>query len=227
MRALAAAAGGGPRRPSGARRRGRLRRQGRALRQPRLPRATSSAWSTELGVRRRGALRSAAGPTCPRCCARSTCTSCRRGDEPFGLVTVESMALGTPPLVGADGAGPELVQDGVSGSRGRARATPRPGRQRSRELLDDRRAAGRPGGGAAGRGRRFGRCRAGARDAGHLRAGRAARRSGTVRAGRGGRAMAELIAAAGRRAARPGRARRRLGGCWSSAAAAPSSSAGC
>ena len=35
--------------------------------------------------------------------------------EPFGLVTVESMALGTPPLVGADGAGPELVQDGVSG----------------------------------------------------------------------------------------------------------------
>jgi glycosyltransferase involved in cell wall biosynthesis len=36
-------------------------------------------------------------------------------DEPFGLVTVESMALGTPPLVGADGAGPELVQDGVTG----------------------------------------------------------------------------------------------------------------
>jgi L-malate glycosyltransferase len=36
-------------------------------------------------------------------------------DEPFGLVTVESMALGTPPLVGADGAGRELVQDGVTG----------------------------------------------------------------------------------------------------------------
>ena len=36
-------------------------------------------------------------------------------EEPFGLVTVESMALGTPPLVGADGAGPELVQDGVTG----------------------------------------------------------------------------------------------------------------
>ena len=36
-------------------------------------------------------------------------------EEPFGLVTVESMALGTPPLVSADGAGPELVEDGVTG----------------------------------------------------------------------------------------------------------------
>lgn len=36
-------------------------------------------------------------------------------EEPFGLVTVESMALGTPPLVSAVGAGPELVEDGVSG----------------------------------------------------------------------------------------------------------------
>ncbi|MEA2400319.1 MAG: L-malate glycosyltransferase [Thermoleophilaceae bacterium] len=36
-------------------------------------------------------------------------------EEPFGLVTVESMALGTPPLVSADGAGPELVDDGVTG----------------------------------------------------------------------------------------------------------------
>ena len=36
-------------------------------------------------------------------------------DEPFGLVTVESMALGTPPLVSLAGAGPELVQDGVTG----------------------------------------------------------------------------------------------------------------
>jgi glycosyltransferase involved in cell wall biosynthesis len=36
-------------------------------------------------------------------------------DEPFGLVTVESMALGTPPLVGSVGAGPELVTDGVTG----------------------------------------------------------------------------------------------------------------
>jgi glycosyltransferase involved in cell wall biosynthesis len=35
--------------------------------------------------------------------------------EPFGLVTVESMALGTPPLVSSVGAGPELVADGVTG----------------------------------------------------------------------------------------------------------------
>jgi glycosyltransferase involved in cell wall biosynthesis len=36
-------------------------------------------------------------------------------EEPFGLVTVESMAVGTPPLVGEVGAGPELVDDRVSG----------------------------------------------------------------------------------------------------------------
>ncbi len=36
-------------------------------------------------------------------------------EEPFGLVTVESMALGTPPLVSNAGAGPELVEDGVTG----------------------------------------------------------------------------------------------------------------
>jgi L-malate glycosyltransferase len=36
-------------------------------------------------------------------------------EEPFGLVTVESMALGTPPVVSADGAGPELVEDGITG----------------------------------------------------------------------------------------------------------------
>jgi L-malate glycosyltransferase len=36
-------------------------------------------------------------------------------DEPFGLVTVESMAMGTPPLVSSVGAGPELVEDGISG----------------------------------------------------------------------------------------------------------------
>jgi glycosyltransferase involved in cell wall biosynthesis len=36
-------------------------------------------------------------------------------EEPFGLVTVESMAVGTPPLVSAVGAGPELVADGVTG----------------------------------------------------------------------------------------------------------------
>ena len=36
-------------------------------------------------------------------------------EEPFGLATVESMAMGTPPLVSSVGAGPELVVDGVSG----------------------------------------------------------------------------------------------------------------
>jgi glycosyltransferase involved in cell wall biosynthesis len=36
-------------------------------------------------------------------------------EEPFGLVTVESLALGTPPLVSANGASPELVEDGVTG----------------------------------------------------------------------------------------------------------------
>ena len=36
-------------------------------------------------------------------------------NEPFGMVTVESMAMGTPPLVSAVGAGPELVDDRVSG----------------------------------------------------------------------------------------------------------------
>ena len=43
--------------------------------------------------------------------------------EPFGLVTVESMALGTPPFVCADGAGPELVEDKV---RGRVLASAEP-----------------------------------------------------------------------------------------------------
>jgi glycosyltransferase involved in cell wall biosynthesis len=36
-------------------------------------------------------------------------------NEPFGRVTVESMAIGTPPLVSDAGSGPELVEDGVSG----------------------------------------------------------------------------------------------------------------
>jgi L-malate glycosyltransferase len=36
-------------------------------------------------------------------------------EEPFGLATVESMAMGTPPLVSSVGAGSELVVDGVSG----------------------------------------------------------------------------------------------------------------
>ena len=45
-------------------------------------------------------------------------------EEPFGLVTVESMAVGTPPLVSDVGAGPELVDDGVTGRMLRAQATP-------------------------------------------------------------------------------------------------------
>jgi glycosyltransferase involved in cell wall biosynthesis len=36
-------------------------------------------------------------------------------EEPFGLVTVESMALGTPPLVSSVGAGAELVEDRITG----------------------------------------------------------------------------------------------------------------
>lgn len=36
-------------------------------------------------------------------------------EEPFGLVNVESMALGTPPLASAVGGGPELVEDGRTG----------------------------------------------------------------------------------------------------------------
>ncbi len=36
-------------------------------------------------------------------------------EEPFGLATVESMAMATPPLVSRVGAGPELVLDGVCG----------------------------------------------------------------------------------------------------------------
>jgi glycosyltransferase involved in cell wall biosynthesis len=36
-------------------------------------------------------------------------------EEPFGLVIVESLALGTPVLVNDTGAGPELVEDGLTG----------------------------------------------------------------------------------------------------------------
>jgi len=36
-------------------------------------------------------------------------------NEPFGMVTVESMAMGKPPLVSGIGAGPELLEDGVTG----------------------------------------------------------------------------------------------------------------
>jgi glycosyltransferase involved in cell wall biosynthesis len=64
--------------------------------------------------------------------------------EPFGLVLVESMAMRTPPLVSADGAGPELVEDGAYG-----RVLP-PGRpelwaRAARELLADADARARLG----------------------------------------------------------------------------------
>jgi glycosyltransferase involved in cell wall biosynthesis len=57
--------------------------------------------------------------------------------EPFGLVTVESMALGTPPLVCADGAGPELVNDRETG-RVLASAKPNLWADAAHELLADR-----------------------------------------------------------------------------------------
>jgi D-inositol-3-phosphate glycosyltransferase len=57
--------------------------------------------------------------------------------EPFGLVTVESMALGTPPLVCADGAGPELVDDHATG-RVLESAQPRLWADAVHELLVDR-----------------------------------------------------------------------------------------
>jgi L-malate glycosyltransferase len=58
-------------------------------------------------------------------------------EEPFGLVTVESMALGTPPLVGDVGAGPELVQDRVTG-RLLPPKRPELWAEAARELLEDR-----------------------------------------------------------------------------------------
>jgi L-malate glycosyltransferase len=65
-------------------------------------------------------------------------------EEPFGLVTVESMAVGTPPLVSSVGAGPELVHDGVTG---RVLPPRRPDAWASaaRELLEDREALRRLG----------------------------------------------------------------------------------
>lgn len=38
-----------------------------------------------------------------------------RWDEPFGLVMIESMACGTPPIAFRRGAAPEIIDDGVSG----------------------------------------------------------------------------------------------------------------
>jgi glycosyltransferase involved in cell wall biosynthesis len=58
-------------------------------------------------------------------------------EEPFGLVTVESMAIRTPPLVSFVGAGPELVQDGVTG-RLLPPKQPEPWTRAAIELLEDR-----------------------------------------------------------------------------------------
>ena len=57
-------------------------------------------------------------------------------EEPFGLATVESLAMGTPPLVGSIGAGPELVRDGVTG-RVLAPKQPELWAAAARELLED------------------------------------------------------------------------------------------
>jgi glycosyltransferase involved in cell wall biosynthesis len=66
-------------------------------------------------------------------------------EEPFGLVTVESMAVGTPPLVGDVGAGPELVEDGVCG-RTLPPKRPDAWAAAARELLEDRGKLRRLGG---------------------------------------------------------------------------------
>jgi L-malate glycosyltransferase len=73
--------------------------------------------------------------------------------EPFGRVVLESMAVETPPLVSEAGAGPELVEDGVSG---RLLPADRPElwAAAARELLDDpaaRTRMGRSGREAVGR----------------------------------------------------------------------------
>ena len=108
------AARAGIRRPSAAGRRGRLRRQASPLRQPGLPASSLERSSTSsacahavhfLGQRN----------DVPEIMRALDLTLLPSWDEPFGLVTVESMALGTPPLVSAAGAGPELVEDGVTG----------------------------------------------------------------------------------------------------------------
>jgi glycosyltransferase involved in cell wall biosynthesis len=65
-------------------------------------------------------------------------------EEPFGLVTVESLAVGTPPLVSAVGAGPELVQDGVTGRTLPPRLAD-PWIGAALELIQDREALGRMG----------------------------------------------------------------------------------
>jgi L-malate glycosyltransferase len=63
-------------------------------------------------------------------------------EEPFGLVTIESQALGTPVLVSDTGSGPELVQDGVTG-RTLPRDRPEAWAQAAAALLSDRSARAR------------------------------------------------------------------------------------
>jgi glycosyltransferase involved in cell wall biosynthesis len=75
-------------------------------------------------------------------------------NEPFGMVTVESMAMGTPPLVTEVGGGPELVEDRVSG-RLLAPRRPEPWVRAAGELLRDREALARMGGKARIRAARF------------------------------------------------------------------------
>ena len=89
----------------------------------------SSEWSVRC-------TSSGSAMTSPRSWPRSTSRCCPRVEEPFGLAVVESMAMGTPPLVTSVGAGPELVEDGVSG-RVLAPRQPGPWATAARELLED------------------------------------------------------------------------------------------
>ena len=75
---------------------------------------------------------------------RSTCRCCRRGTSRSANVMLESMAMGTPPLVSDVGGGPELVEDGVSG-RLLPPSAPRPGRRRRASCSSDRGGARRMG----------------------------------------------------------------------------------
>jgi glycosyltransferase involved in cell wall biosynthesis len=65
-------------------------------------------------------------------------------NEPFGRVTVESMAMGTPPLVCEAGSGPELVEDRVSG-RTLPLEPAAAWAEAARELLTDRAGLARMG----------------------------------------------------------------------------------
>jgi glycosyltransferase involved in cell wall biosynthesis len=75
-------------------------------------------------------------------------------NEPFGRVTVESMAMGTPPLVSSAGSGPELVEDGVTG-RTLPPDRPELWAAAARELLTDRAALAQMGARARASAARF------------------------------------------------------------------------